>query len=159
MLILNLNRKIDRCAKNPENSSTEKLGEHIPCGYSMSTIGTFGRIKNKHTLYRRKDCIKKFYTFLREYARNITGLEKKKVLLFTKEELKSHQDAKVCCTCEKMILKMFANYKNYRKVRDHCHFTGKYRGAAHSICGLKFNVLNEIPVVFHNGQIMIIILS
>ena len=41
---------------------------------------------------------------------------------------------------------------NYRKVRDHCHFTGKYRGAVHSICNLIFNVLNEIPVVFHNGS-------
>ena len=32
----------------------------------------------------------------------------------------------------------------------HCHFTGKYRDATHSICNLRFNVLNEIPVVFHN---------
>ena len=32
----------------------------------------------------------------------------------------------------------------------HCHFTGKYRDSAHSICNLRFNVLNEIPVVFHN---------
>ena len=41
---------------------------------------------------------------------------------------------------------------NYQKVRDHCHYTGKYRGAAHSICNLKFNVPSEIPVVFHNGS-------
>ena len=37
------------------------------------------------------------------------------------------------------------------EIRDHCHFTGKRRGAAHSICNLRFNVSNEIPVVFHNG--------
>ena len=37
------------------------------------------------------------------------------------------------------------------KDRDHCHYTGKYKGAAHSICNLKFNVPNETPVVFHNG--------
>ena len=37
-------------------------------------------------------------------------------------------------------------------VRDHCHYTGKYRGTAHSICNSKFNVPNEIPVVFHNGS-------
>ena len=43
---------------------------------------------------------------------------------------------------------MFANDKNYRKVRNHCHFTGKYRNATHSIYKLKFNILNEIPVVF-----------
>ena len=39
---------------------------------------------------------------------------------------------------------------NYRKVRDHCHYTGKYRGAAHNIWNLKFNVPNKMPVVFHN---------
>ena len=39
----------------------------------------------------------------------------------------------------------------YLKVRDHCHYTGKYRGAAHSICNLKFNVPNGISVVFPGG--------
>ena len=47
---------------------------------------------------------------------------------------------------------MFANDKNHRKVRDNWNYTGKYRGAAHSICILKFDVPNEIPVVFHNGS-------
>ena len=46
---------------------------------------------------------------------------------------------------------MFANDKVYQKVKDCCHYTGKWRGAAHSICNLKFYVSNEIPVVFHNG--------
>ena len=41
--------------------------------------------------------------------------------------------------------------KNNRKVRDHCHYTGKYRDAAHSICSLKYGVPKEIPLVFHNG--------
>ena len=70
----------------------------------------------------------------------------------TKEESRSHQDSKVCCICGKIILKKFANDKNYRKVRNYCHYAGKYRDASHSICNLKFNVPNEIPVVFHNGS-------
>ena len=40
---------------------------------------------------------------------------------------------------------------NYKKVRDHCHYTGKFRGAAHSICNLNYKVLQEIPVKIHNG--------
>ena len=39
-----------------------------------------------------------------------------------------------------------------QKVRDHCHYTGKYRGAAHSICNLCYKISKEIPVVFHNGS-------
>ena len=42
---------------------------------------------------------------------------------------------------------------NYtKKVRDHCHFTGKFRGAAHSICNLRYKVPQEIPVKIHNGS-------
>ena len=39
-----------------------------------------------------------------------------------------------------------------QKVRDHCHYTGKYRGAAHSNCNLNYKIPKEIPVVFHNGS-------
>ena len=38
----------------------------------------------------------------------------------------------------------------YRRVRDHCHYAGKHRGAAHNICNLRYKTLTEIPVVFHN---------
>ena len=74
------------------------------------------------------------------------------MLPLAKEKLKSHQDTKVCYICGKRILKKLSKTINYRKVRDHCHYTGKYKGAAHSICNLKFNVPYEIPVVFHNGS-------
>ena len=43
-------------------------------------------------------------------------------------------------------------FKLKQKVRDHCHYTGKYRGAAHSICNLRYKIPQEIPVVFHNGS-------
>ena len=39
-----------------------------------------------------------------------------------------------------------------QKVRDHCHYTGKYRGAAHNNCNLNYKTPKEIPVVFHNGS-------
>ena len=36
------------------------------------------------------------------------------------------------------------------KVRDHCHYTGLYRGPAHSLCNLRYKIPSYIPVVFHN---------
>ena len=44
------------------------------------------------------------------------------------------------------------NIVNTVFVRDHCHYTGKYRGAAHSKCNLQYKVPKEIPFVFHNGS-------
>ena len=64
-------RKIDACANNPEKSSTTKIVEHIPRGYSMLTIWGFDHIENKHTLYCRKDCMEKCCDFLQEGAKNI----------------------------------------------------------------------------------------
>ena len=43
-------------------------------------------------------------------------------------------------------------FKLCKKVRDHCHYTGKFRGAAHSICNLRYKVPQEIPVKIHNGS-------
>ena len=40
-----------------------------------------------------------------------------------------------------------------RKVRDHCHHTGKYRGSAHSKYNLNYKIVKEIPVLFHNGSV------
>ena len=44
------------------------------------------------------------------------------------------------------------NYKNKRKVKDHCHYTGKFRGAAHSKCNLNYNVPKDIPIIIHNAS-------
>ena len=38
------------------------------------------------------------------------------------------------------------------KVKDYCYFTGKYRGAAHNTCNLKYKIQKNIPVIFHNGS-------
>ena len=40
-----------------------------------------------------------------------------------------------------------------RKVRDHCHYTGKYGGAAHSKCNLNYKIVKELPILFHNGSV------
>ena len=48
-----------------------------------------------------------------------------------------------------VICKKEFDEKNY-KVRDHCHYTGKHRGAAHNMCNLRYKIPNGIPVVFHN---------
>ena len=44
-----------------------------------------------------------------------------------------------------------SKYDVYHKVRDYCHYTGKFRGDAHNICNLWYKVQKEVPVVIHNG--------
>ena len=58
-----LREKIDGCKNNPENSFTTKVGEHIPSGFSISTISSFKKTENKYDVYEGKDCLKKFVNF------------------------------------------------------------------------------------------------
>ena len=49
------------------------------------------------------------------------------------------------------FVKKNATYTKYCNIRDQCHYTGECGGAAHSLCKLKYILLKEIPVVFHNS--------
>ena len=75
--------------------------------------------------------------------------------LLTNEEIKFYKRQKVCHICKRWFCydeNKEKEFKLYEKVRDHCHYTGKFRGAAHSICNLEHKVTKKIPVVFHNGS-------
>ena len=92
--------------------------------------------------------MKIFCKDLREHSTKIINYEKKKMISLTTEEKVHYNKQKVCYICKKV----FNNDKKQQKVRDHCHNTGKYRGAAHNICNLRYKVPKEIPAVFHNGS-------
>ena len=76
------------------------------------------------------------------------------MILLTKKEEKMHNKQKVCYICKKRF-STGDNNKKYHKFRDHCHYIGKDRGAAHDICNIRYKIPKEIPVVFH--KILLII--
>ena len=114
---------------NPNESSTTKINKHTLSGYSKFTSCSFNESKNKLNYYRGKDCMKKFCKDLKEHAARIINYEKKKIIPLTKEEKINYNDQQICYMVN----------------------TGKYRGAAHNICNLRYKLPKEIPVVFQNG--------
>ena len=142
-------KKISTCQNNPNESSTTEINKHTPSGYSLFTNCSFYKSKNKFNNYRGKDCMKKFCKDLREHATKIINYEKKRMTSLTTKEKIHYNEPEICYICKKEFDK--SDKKNY-KVRDHCHYTGKYRGAAHNKCSLRYKIPKEIPVVFHNGS-------
>ena len=69
----------------------------------------------------------------------------------TSQEEKDFQSARYCHICEKKLFRDKITEK-ILKVRDHCHFTGEYRGAAHNECNLNCKKQLILPVIFHNLQ-------
>ena len=78
----------------------------------------------------------------------IINFEEKEIIPLTNKEIKSYEKQKIFHICKEK----FCNDKSKKKVRDHCHYTGKFRGADHSEYNLRYKVPKEIAVVFHNGS-------
>ena len=72
--------------------------------------------------------------------------------LLTQEKQQSYEKVKIGYICKEKLKHKHADYKKYCKVKNHCHYTGAYRGARHSICNLKYRAPKEIPILFHNGS-------
>ena len=64
----------------------------------------------------------------------------------TNEDEKRYQNSQICWICNEKI------NKDKDKERDHCHITGKFRGAAHKKCNLKLRIPRKLPIIFHNLQ-------
>ena len=141
--------KMSTCHNNPEESFTTEINKHTPSGYSLFTHCSFDKTKNKLDYYRGKDCMKRFCKDLREHTTKIITYKNKKMIPLTINEEKYHNKQKICYICKK---KFDTSNKKHYKVKDHCHYTGKYRGAAHKICNLRYKIPKEIPILFHNGS-------
>ena len=68
-------------------------------------------------------------------------------MTLTEEEEAAFQAATDCYMCEESF---HEDSQNFKKVRDHNHATGEYRGAAHAICNLNKRRSAHFPVFFHN---------
>ena len=90
--------------------------------------------------------MKGFCKDVKEHAAKIINFERKEMMLLTNEENKSYIKQEVCHICKKK------KSTDDKKVRDHYHYTGKYRGAAHNNCNLNYKESKEIPIIFHNGS-------
>ena len=75
--------------------------------------------------------------------------------LLTSDNVAVYPSQKQCYICGKAFCydkNQEKRFKLFKKVRDHCHFTGKFRETAHCICNLRYKVPHEIPVNIHNGS-------
>jgi len=144
-------KPIDTSQPNPERSSTTAYQKHTPSGYSY-TIKCFDDdvmepLTRSYTMQEEgEDVAKLFVEQLEEDVKMITRTYGKKEMLITAEEEKTFKESTHCYMCDGP----FEDTKNLRPVRDHDHYNGKYRGAAHSICNLKARETQFLPVFFHN---------
>ena len=141
-------KPIDRCEPDPNLSYTNKYQKHEPVSFVYYIKSTHENVySSKLRSYVKEneedpDPIDVFINWLEEDVKIISELGNEKMVI-TKEEQEQFNQASNCWICKKKL-----NLED--RVRDHCHYTGRYRGAAHNKCNLKYSKPNNIPVFFHN---------
>ena len=143
-------KPMNSCSPNPKDSYNYNYQKHEPSGFCFYVKSIVPGIHIKPIIYTKtsedEDVAKVFVEKLTELTKGIYNdfYLRPKPLRLTRAEQKSFEEATICNICSKKLEK--------DKVRDHCHFTGKYRGAAHNKCNLECRKPKVLPVIFHNLQ-------
>ena len=98
--------------------------------------------------YRGGSSMKKFCSVTRRHTAEITNFQKDEMLSLKAKQEEEYTKQNLCLICKGEFHDVNA-VKNSFSVWDHCHYTGKFRGANRSICNLKYKAPKEISVVFH----------
>ncbi|XP_065675465.1 uncharacterized protein LOC136091685 [Hydra vulgaris] len=141
-------KHIDTSEPNPNESHTKQYQKHIPssfCYYIKCFDESFYQSSSVTFTASSEtdDVAQKFVDSLQEDIKKICDMNKfPKQVIFTPENKHDFNEETECHICGKDLGK--------DKVRDHCHITGKYRGAAYQNCNLNYKIPKFFPVLFHN---------
>ena len=128
-----------------------KKDMHTVCGYSLTHLSN--ETKECNTIASHgKDSLENIGKSLVNYSKKMLKTKKtRKCPKLNKEQKELHESTNQCHICEKKFI-TDKIYHKLKKVIDHVHYTGKYRGATHSICSLRYSKSNDIFVGIHNGS-------
>jgi len=131
------------CQPDPKRSSTIRLAKHVPSGFTYKVVGVTEDLTEAHVTYRGPNAADVFVEHMVELEdRLLHVLRDQKPMEMTEEDVHAFKSATHCSICGQLL--------NDDIVRDHCHVTGKYRGAAHNACNINLKQRERIPIFFHN---------
>ena len=128
-----------------EGKRTKLYQKYIPNSIGAKLVCIDNRFTLPTIIFEGKNCINNFIKWIftqQERINQIINNHFNKKLKMTIEDENNYQNSQDCWICNEKLDK--------DKVRDHCHITGKYRGAAHSQCNLKLKIPKKLPIIFHN---------
>ena len=141
-------KPIDTCRPSPENSYTKQYQKHTPSSfcYYIKCFDDEVYYQNPVTYTASTDNEDVAHIFVNMLEEDVKSIYKRfstpKEMIFGAKEREEFDEATECWICHGEL--------GLDRVRDHCHLTGKYRGAAHNKCNLQYRRPKFIPVVFHN---------
>ena len=106
---------------DPGKAYTKEVNQHIPSGFCVYSKFAYGEVENPLRLYRGEDCAEKFCGHIKEEAKRLYKMFPEKPMdPLTNGQWKKYKRASECHICYKPF------EERNPKVRDHCHYTGRY---------------------------------
>ena len=133
--------------QNPEESYTNKYQKHIACSYGYELVCVDNKFSKPFKTHLGEDIVYNFINSIIEESKYCSDVMKKnfnKELVMIKEDNENFNNSSNSWIYDNDYV------DNDVKVRDHCHFTGKYRGSAHRHCIINLRLNHKIPVIFYN---------
>ena len=137
-----------------EGSYSKKYQDHIPCSFAYKLVRVDDKFSKPIVVFSSGNAVFKFIKAILkeyEYCKKVMKKHFNKNLIMVKEEEEEEeeeevqfQSSNICWICKKLT------DDDNKKVRDHCHITGKFRGAAHWNCNINLQLTKKVPVIFHN---------
>ena len=139
--------KSKKAVINPQNKDEECFKWAVmSSGWCVHSTFAYGDVPDPLKMYRGKDCLEKSVEHIEKEVKRLYEIfPQQPMTRLTDVQKREHEAAEKCHIC----LKEF-NDPRKRKVRDHCHYNGLYRGAAYSNCNMKYLIPDYIPIVFYN---------
>ena len=133
------------CSPNPDDSYTYSYQKHEPSGFCLY-LKLFKPITYTKKSEDDDDVATIFVSKLEKLTHKIyNDLYRKPIpMKLDMTHQQEYYSATKCHICGGEL--------NDDRVRDHCHFIGVYRGAAHNRCNLQCRKPMILPVIFHNLQ-------
>ena len=129
-----------------KDSTQKKIHNHVFCSFTYKVVCINDRFSKSVVGFRGENAGYEFITaILKEYEHCKKVMKKHfdKNLIITEEE-DQYQPSNTCWICKNLV-----DYDN-EKIRDHCHVTGKFRGAAHWSCNINLQLTKKVPVISCN---------
>lgn len=138
-------KDVETCYPDPNKSSITCYTKFEACSYGYQVVCSDERYTKSPVIYRGLNAVQNFLESLHEEELNIKEiLQKNCPMIMTDVDKEHFKKQNQCFLCENYVS------PETGKVRDHCHVSRKYRGAACTACNLNFKPPTFIPVVFHN---------
>ena len=127
----------------------KKCQDHIPCSFAYKLVCVDDEFTKPTVVFSEENAAyESVKAILKEYQHCKKVMKERfhKNLIMSEEDKEQFQSSNTCRICEKLM------DDDNEEVRDHCHITKKFWGAAHWSCNINLQLIKKVPVIFHNSR-------